>query len=307
MKKENLWITGGRGMVGRNLKDHKKSREYKIISPSRKELDLTKENEVIAFLGDNQIDTVIHCAGRVGGIQANINNPVEFLLDNTKISFNVISASAQQRIKNFINVGSSCMYPITAENPLKEEYLGTGKFEPTNEGYAIAKFSSQRLCSYLDKAHSAFNYKTIVPCNIYGKYDNFDPVSAHLLPSIIRKVHESKSKVDKVIEIWGDGSVRREFMFAEDLSDAIWFCLENIERLPNTSNVGLGYDFSIAEYYSIVADVLDVECTYKYNLSKPVGMQRKLVDNTVLKKLGWSSSTNIKEGIKKTYSYYLSH
>ncbi len=291
-------------MVGKNIIEFEKAKRYILFTPSRKELNLLDRISVDSYIKQNQPDIVIHCAGIVGGIQANMAEPVKFLVDNTQMGLNIIMAAKDAGIKKFINMSSSCMYPREAINPLGEELILTGELEPTNEGYALAKISSTRLCEYINKEDSSCLYKTVIPCNLYGRYDKFDPKHSHMLPAVVKKVHEAKeAHLDS--DIWGSGEARREFMYAEDLADFIYYALENFEEMPQNINVGLGYDYTINEYYKAIAKVIGFKGKFIHDRSKPIGMKQKLIDNTRLKEFGWSYKTSLEEGIKKIYEYYL--
>lgn len=301
-----ILITGGSGMVGRNLLEFLSLKEkYQILAPSSKELNLCDYPKVLSYLLEEKPDLVIHCAGRVGGIQANIKNPVNFLVDNLEMGKNIVLASREAGVKKLLNLGSSCMYPREAQNPLKEELILMGELEPTNEGYALAKISIARLCEYINKEDNSFLYKTLIPCNLYGKYDKFDPQNSHMIPAVVRKIHEAKKSGEARVEIWGDGTARREFMIADDLCDFIAFAIEHFENVPNYINVGLGFDYSINDYYQAVAKVLGFEGEFFHNLDRPVGMKQKVVDVQKLEKLGWKSKTSLEDGISKTYKFFL--
>lgn len=301
----SILLTGGTGMVGRNIKEHNHAKDYKILAPGRKELDLTNKNQIRKFLTENQPESIIHAAGLVGGIQANVANPSRFLVENLEIGCNLISEAAKLGIKNIINLGSSCMYPKNAINPLKEEYLLQGLLEPTNEGYAIAKIASQRLCDYLRSEDNRRKYVTIMPCNLYGRYDNYKVERSHLIASIIVKMHTAKINNLNSVEIWGDGTVKREFMYVEDIAEAVWFLLPIINKLPNIVNVGTGQDYSILEYYTKISEIVEFNGTFTFNLSKPTGMKQKLLDVKRIHDLGWKPNFNLYSGLKKTYSHYL--
>lgn len=301
-----ILLTGGSGMVGRNVQDYaKKFPQHQLLAPSSSELNLLDKNAVDGYLLDCQPDVVIHSAGIVGGIQANIENPVKFLHENTLMGQNIVLGAYQSGIKKLINLGSSCMYPRNAQNPLTEDSILTGELEPTNEGYALAKIVTAKLCEYISKTNTDYAYKTLIPCNLYGKYDKFDPIKSHMIPSALLKVHNSKVNGMDDVEIWGDGTVRREFMYAEDLADAIFFALENLSRLPNMTNVGLGQDYSINEYYEEIAKVVGYQGKFVHDLSKPVGMKQKLVKTDKLQQLGWTSQFSLEQGLKETYQYFL--
>lgn len=300
-----IWLTGGRGMVGRNFLESPRATHHEILAPSREELDLLDFEAVWSWVGDVRPDIVIHAAGKVGGIQANIREPVQFLLENFDLGRNVVVASSRHGVPRLINLGSSCMYPRNAPNPLRENMVLNGELEPTNEGYALAKIAIAKLCEYVSREHSALQYKTLVPCNIYGRHDKFDPSRSHLIPAVIHKIHEAKSTNEPAVDIWGSGEARREFMYACDLVDALFEAVERFDALPATMNIGLGQDYSINDYYETVAQVLGYEGAFVHDLAKPVGMTRKLVDVSLQTQWGWSPRWTLKEGIRETYAFYL--
>lgn len=301
-----ILLTGATGMVGRNILAHKKAELYQVFTPSSTELDLLDSQAAATYIKKIKPDVVIHAAGVVGGIQANLSRPVKFLVDNMNIGLNIITAARDNGVTQFLNLSSSCMYPRNGMNPLSEEQILAGELEPTNEGYALAKITSTRLCEYIRKEDESFQYKTIIPCNLYGKYDKFDPQNSHMIPAVIRKLHEAKVLNIPKIDIWGDGEARREFMYTQDLVDFIFYALERISEMPQNINVGLGFDYSINEYYSQIAKVVGFEGEFFHDLSKPVGMRQKLVDVSKLEKFGWSNKTSLNEGLKNTYDYFLS-
>jgi GDP-L-fucose synthase len=293
-------------MVGKNLLENPEISRHEILQPSRAELDLSSRERVEAYLDKHRPDFVVHAAGRVGGIQANIKNPVAFLVENVDINRNVMGACYKLGIKKMINLGTSCMYPRNAENPLKESMILQGELEPTNEGYALAKIMAQRLCQYIMKEDSSFQFKTMIPCNLYGRFDHFDPQNSHLIPAVVRKVDEAKKSGASSVEIWGDGEARREFMYTGDLAECVAAGIKNFEALPTLMNVGLGVDYSVNEYYNAVAEVIGYNGSFAHDLTKPVGMKRKLVSTEVARQWGWQSKTTLRQGIEKTYAYYLS-
>lgn len=296
-------ITGSTGMVGRNAAEMLIEKEFKILTPTRSELDLMNSEEVMRYFKSNQIDIVLHAAGLVGGIQANIEKPYSFLSVNSQIALNVINASIETGIERLINLGSSCMYPKDCQDELTEDLILTGSLEPTNEGYAIAKIMASKLCDYA-QSEFGLSYKTLIPCNLYGKHDNFHPVRSHMIPAVIRKVHDA-AKTNNSVEIWGTGEARREFMFVDDLIDFITWSLDNYDQLPNLINIGLGHDYSIKEYYQAIAEVIGFTGDFTYDLSKPEGMKRKLCSIQKQSQLGWNPKHSLKEGLEKTYQFYL--
>ncbi|WP_299877015.1 GDP-L-fucose synthase [uncultured Sulfitobacter sp.] len=302
-----LFLTGGGGMVGRNIRAHDAAGAWDILAPRSAELDLTDAAAVDAYLISNKPEVVVHAAGRVGGIQANMANPVAFLEENIAIGRNVIMGAHKAGVPTLINLASTCMYPREGENPLREETILTGPLEPTNEGYAIAKIMAMKLCDYIRSEDPDAQYKTLIPCNLYGPYDKFDPKNSHLLPAIIRKVDEAMKSGSDTVEIWGDGTARREFMYAPDLADAVWKAVSNTKDVPGAMNVGLGHDHSINDYYATVAEVIGWEGTFTHDLTRPVGMKQKLCSTERQTAWGWQAPTSLRDGIAQTYQFYLEH
>ena len=303
--KQVIYLSGSNGMVGKNILEHYASKNFTILKPKRSELDLLKYNELDTFLAKNKPDLIIHAAGIVGGIEANIKQPVKFFIENIQMGMNILNASKKNKVKRFINLSSSCMYPRNSEKALTEDQLLTGELEPTNEGYALAKCAITKLCEYINKEDNSLSYKSVIPCNLYGRYDNFDVNTSHMVPGVIRKIYEAKKNNLDSIDIWGDGSARREFMFTADLADFIYFSINNFEKMPQNINVGIGIDYSINEYYKVIADVIGYKGKFNNGFSKPVGMKKKLIDINKLNKFGWSHKTSLESGIKQTYQYFL--
>jgi nucleoside-diphosphate-sugar epimerase len=297
-------VTGSNGMVGRNVLEHKDISKFDILNPNSKELNLLNYSETEKYIKNYSPDFIVHAAGKVGGIQANMAHPVSFLIDNLDMGRNIIMAAKSNNVKNLINLSSSCMYPRDAKNPLSEKLILKGELEPTNEGYAIAKIMSTRLCEYINKEDNSFNYKTIIPCNLYGRFDKFEPAHSHMIPAVIKKIDDAKMKGFNEIDIWGDGTARREFMYAGDLADFIIYAISNFNRMPQNINVGLGHDYTINEYYQIISEVIGYQGEFKHDLTKPIGMKQKLIDDTKLRNFGWKYKTSLIEGIEKTFEYY---
>jgi GDP-L-fucose synthase len=300
---KSILITGSTGMVGRNATESLNEAGYNVLAPTRMELDLIQPDQVKKYFESHKIDVVLHAAGLVGGIQANIERPYSFLYKNAQIAVNVINSAIDQRVKHFINLGSSCMYPKNSKGELTEDMILTGPLEPTNEGYAIAKIVAHKLCNFA-KSEFGLNYKTLIPCNLYGKYDNFHPVKSHLLPAAIRKIHNA-TKSNSPVEIWGSGKARREFMFIDDLIDFILWSIDHYDDLPDLINVGVGKDYSINEYYQIIGDIIGYDGEYINDLTKPEGMSRKLCSVQKQIELGWKPRYSLKQGLEKTYQFYL--
>ena len=301
---EKIFLTGATGMVGSNIREHSESHKYTIFAPSSKEVDLTNYEQVNSYIAEVQPDIIIHSAGLVGGIQANIKNPVGFLVKNLQMGLNVILAAQQNNVKKLLNLASSCMYPRDMEIGLTEDMILKGELEPTNEGYALAKVVATRLCEYMNREDEKWQYKSAIPCNLYGKYDKFDPKHSHMVPAVIRKIYEAKENNINEVEIWGDGLSRREFMYAGDLADFVYYALDHFDKMPQNLNVGLGRDHTINEYYQVIAKVIGYEGTFTHDLSKPMGMKKKMIDNTQLTAFGWQPKTSLEEGIKQTLEYF---
>ena len=304
-------------MVGKNILEHPGTESFTLLSPSSKEFNLLDYSSVQLYLQKHTPDLVIHAAGKVGGIQANIKEPVRFLLDNLDMGRNIVWAARRCGIKKLINLGSSCMYPRNGSNPLREEMVLQGELEPTNEGYALAKITTAKLCEYISREEPAYQYKTLIPCNIYGRWDKFDPAHSHMIPAVIKKLHDAKLQMEQVkantssqpkpqpVAIWGDGTARREFMYAGDLADCLVYAIRHFDSMPSLMNVGLGSDFTINEYYRAVADVVGYSGGFTHDMSQPVGMKQKLVSIERQTAWGWHAKTNLQDGIKATYQFYL--
>jgi GDP-L-fucose synthase len=301
-----ILLTGGGGMVGRNIIDLCRERGVDVVAPRRAELDLMDYASTRRFLQKVQPDIVVHAAGRVGGIQANIREPVRFLTENWDIGRNIVLAAREAGVRRLLNLGSSCMFPRNSPEPLKEEDALSGTLEPTNEGYALAKCAIARLCSYVHREDPSLLYKTMIPCNLYGRHDKFDPAVSHLVPAVIHKLHVAKCEGHSEVEIWGDGTARREFMYSGDLADAILFAVDHFAEMPNVLNVGLGVDYSVNEYYAVAAEVVGYAGGFVHDTTKPVGMMRKLLDVSRQKAFGWQARTSLREGLRATYEFYLS-
>lgn len=304
MSKTRILLTGGSGLVGRNLLGSAGADEYEISAPSSKDVNLLDYGVTLDHMRQFKPDMVIHTAGLVGGIQANLENPFSFLVENLDLGRNVVMAAREAGIPRLMNLGSSCMYPRDVDTPLSEDMILTGELEPTNEGYALAKITVARMCRYLSTQDDRFDYKTLIPCNLFGPFDNFDPLRSHLVPAIIAKVHQAKTENLPSVEIWGDGSARREFMFVGELVDFIWHAMSQFETLPDLINVGKGQDYSILEYYETVAKVLGWQGEFTFDLERPVGMMRKLISTEQLSNTGWRTTASLEDGIRETYRYF---
>lgn len=303
-KNSKIFIAGKRGMVGSAIYRKLIENNYlNIIGPTSKELNLLDIIEVDKFFEKEKPEIVILSAAKVGGIQANIAEPATFLYENLQIQNNVIHTAYKNGVKKLLFLSSSCVYPRLCNQPMKEEYLLSGKLEPTNEGYAVAKIAGMKMCEYYSSQYNV-DYKSIMPCNVYGIGDNFSPEKSHVVGGLIRKFHIAKISNSPFVEVWGTGNARREFIFSEDLGDAALFVLENLE-LKDFINVGSGYDVSIKELAEIIKDVVGFKGEIMFNSKYPDGMPQKLLDVSKLDGLGWRSSTRLKEGLKQTYIHFL--
>ena len=292
-------------MVGRNFREHANCKNFSIHCPGSEELDLRQKADVFQFVGDLQPDLIIHAAGKVGGISSNVADPFGYLLENLEIGANVISAAVALRIPKVINLASSCIYPKDVDGHLTEEMLLSGPLEPTNEGYALAKIAALRLCQFASSRDKGLLYKTLIPCNLYGRHDKFTANAAHLLPAIIAKVHDAKTNGAGTVEIWGDGTARREFMYAGDLADALGRAIDHFDTLPAMMNIGIGSDRSVLDYYAAVARVVGWQGEFTFDLSRPTGMRRKVVDVSRQTSWGWAPQMTLDAGIRATYEFFL--
>jgi len=300
-----ILITGTTGMVGRNILDAFQSTPHEVLSPDRKALNLFDQQSVLKFLDKNKPDVIIHCAGKVGGIKANMDDLLGYYVENLDMGKNLVLSAYQVGIPRLINFGSSCMYPRVTPNPIKEAQLLTGEFEPTNEGYALAKISVQRLCQYISEKNQHLNYKTLIPCNLYGPYDKFDLMLAHMLPAAIHKIHMAKKNNEKSVTIWGDGKARREFLYSGDVADFITKKIACFDLWPAVMNLSAIVDHTITEYYQKTKEAIGYKGDFEFDLTKPVGMMKKLIDSSEQQRLGWTPPTSLEKGIEKTYEYFL--
>lgn len=302
-----VFLTGGAGMLGRCLQDafRELRPDVKVLAPSRTELDLLDRAAVVGYLERRKPDLVIHAAAKVGGIQANIDDPAGFLTENSQLNLNVIQGAASSGVRDLIYIGSSCMYPRDYDVPLKEAHLLEAPLEPTNEGYAIAKILGAKLCEYNNRSLRT-NFKTLIPSNLYGRYDHFDPIKSHLVPALLLKLHNAKQKGEREVTVWGDGSARREFLYADDLARYIvQLDTLSLQALPDYLNLGYGSDFTVREYYEFGCEVVGYGGKLVFDTSKPAGMKRKLLDSTRAAALGWKASTTPQAGMAREYEFFV--
>ncbi len=303
-KDSKIYIAGHKGMVGSACWRALESTGYKnLIGKTSKELDLRDQREVKNFLAQEKPYAIIDAAAKVGGILANDSYPYEFLMDNMLIQNNLIRSAHELDIQKFIFLGSSCIYPKLAPQPLKEEYLLTGPLEPTNEWYAIAKISGVKLIEALRKQYGR-DYVSLMPTNLYGPGDNFDLNRSHVLPAMIRKFHEAKENGNSEVELWGSGNPMREFLHVDDLARAIKITFES-ELDESLYNVGSGKDITIKDLGDIVKTVVGFKGTINWDKSKPDGTPRKLMNITKILDTGWKPEIHLKEGISSTYKWFL--
>ena len=304
MKSSKIYIAGHRGMVGSACwRLLEKLGFSNLIGRTSKELDLRNQSHVYNFLKDSKPDVIIDAAAKVGGIVANNEYPYQFLMENMYIQNNLISSAHELNIAKFIFLGSSCIYPKSAPQPLKEEYLLSGSLEPTNEWYAIAKISGLKLCEAIRRQFGK-DFVSLMPTNLYGSNDNFDLQTSHVLPAMIRKFHEAKENNHSDVTLWGTGRPMREFLHVDDLANAVVFALENV--LPDyLYNVGAGTDITIKELANTIQSQVGHKGNINWDSSKPDGITRKLMDSSKMMQLGWRPTYNLQKGITNTYSWFL--
>lgn len=299
-------ITGAAGMLGRALSEAWRDVRSgdTLIESTRADMDLRDSSAVAAAVKVIAPDVVIHAAARVGGIAANIAAPAEFLSDNLRIDTSVIGAALHADVEKFVYLGSSCMYPRDYRQPLVETDILQAPLEPTNEGYALAKIAGAKLCAYASLEHGV-NYRVIIPSNLYGPHDHFGSAASHLVAAALHKAHLAKQSCADAIDVWGDGTARREFTYVGDLAGWIVENIGQVADWPETMNVGLGKDYSVREFYEAALRAVDYQAELKFDPSKPAGMKRKLMDSSLARQHGWNPRTDIEQGMVRTYSAYL--
>lgn len=303
-KDAKIYVAGHRGMVGSAIVRKLEAAGYhNLVLRSSKELDLRRQAETEAFFAAEKPEYVFLAAAKVGGILGNAGQPADFLYDNMILEMNAIRAAWQSGVKKLMFLGSSCIYPRMAPQPMPENCLLTGALEQTNEGYALAKISGLKYCEYLDRQYGA-DYISVMPTNLYGKNDNYHPRHSHVLPAFIRRFHEAKENGDKKVVCWGTGSPMREFLYVDDLADACVF-LMNTYSGTETVNVGTGKELSIRALAELVAKVVGYEGEIEWDATKPDGTPRKLLDVSKLERLGWRYKTELEDGIRMTYADFL--
>lgn len=297
-----VWVAGHRGMVGSAIVRRLALEGCEIITVERDKVDLRRQTEVEAWMDKYRPDVVVLAAGKVGGIAANNTYPADFIYDNLAIETNIIHSSWLIGVSKLLFLGSSCIYPKFASQPIHENALLTGPLEPTNEWYAIAKIAGIKLCQAYRRQHGC-DFISAMPTNLYGPGDNFDPMASHVAPSMIAKIHRAKLTNAETVEIWGTGTPKREFLYVEDLADAVIFLLKNYSD-DSAINVGTGTDVMIRELAEMIADVIDWKGCFQFNNSKPDGTPRKVLDVGALTTIGWTARTVLRDGLDETYRWY---
>ena len=314
LKNKKIFIAGHNGMVGSSILRFSRNLGLnKIIIQSRKKLDLTNWDKVNKFLKKIKPDIVINCAGKVGGILANFTYPKEFLFENIYIQLNLLDACFKNKVKIFVNLGSSCIYPKKSKQPIKEDYLLSGKLESTNEAYAIAKIVGLKSCEFYNKQFKT-NYFTLMPCNLYGPNDNFDISSSHFIPGLIKKFYMANRKNMKNVEVWGTGKAKREIMYVDDLASAIFFMLNKVDEKDKKTldvlkknshiNIGVNKEYTIKQFANMIGKLFDKKINLKFNKSYPDGTPQKLLDSSTIYSMGWRPIISIEKGLRKTLEWY---
>ncbi len=303
-KNDKIFVAGHKGLVGSAIVRKLEAENFSnLILRTRHELDLTDSEAVETFISKEKPEYVILAAARVGGIKANMTYPAEFLYENLQIQNNVIWSAMKHKTKKLLFLGSSCIYPLNSPQPMKEEYFFEGKPEPTNEAYAIAKIAGMKLCEYIYSEHG-LTFISCMPTNIYGEGDNFDLEKSHVIPALMRRMHEAKVRSTPEVVIWGSGNSRREFLHRNDLADAVFWLMQNYED-KDFLNIGTGTDISIKDLARIIQEVVGYKGKLVFDTSKPDGMPKKLLDVSKLHATGWHHSIAFEDGLKQTYSWFL--
>ncbi|MDB4096900.1 GDP-L-fucose synthase [Methylophilaceae bacterium] len=312
-KNAKIYIAGHRGLVGSAIARQLEEKDFdNLLMRTHNELDLTNQAQVKIFFEKEKPDYVILAAGKVGGIHANNTYPADFIYQNMMIEANVINAAYENKVRRLLFLGSTCIYPKAVKQPMRESALLTDVLEPTNEPYALAKIAGIKLCESYNRQYGT-DFRSVMPTNLYGINDNFHLENSHVIPALMRRFHEAKEDGDAEVEVWGSGNAMREFLYVDDMAEASLFVLEldresyiaNTKPLLSHINVGTGKDISIREMAETMREVVGFEGELTFNSNKPDGSPRKLIDVTRLSKMGWTYRTNLKEGLEKTYKWYL--
>jgi GDP-L-fucose synthase len=305
-KNSKIYIAGHTGLVGSAiLRKFQQEGFTNLIVKTKSELDLLNQKDVNDFFAIEKPAYVIISAAKVGGIKANMDYPADFLYENLQIQNNIIWSALKNNIEKLLFLGSSCIYPRNCAQPMKEEYFMDGKVEPTNEGYALAKISGIKLCEKIFEQYGK-TFISCMPTNIYGENDNFNLESSHVIPALIRRMHEAKINKAKEATIWGSGSSRREFLYVDDLADAIFWLLGNYNQ-KQFLNIGTGEDISIKELAFLIKDIVKYEGNLVFDITKPDGMPKKLLDVNKINEAGWKHTTELKDGLQKSYNFFINN
>lgn len=310
---DNIFVAGHNGMVGASIvRELNRKGYYNIITADRNKLDLTNQAEVEKYFLTNKIDNVVVAAAKVGGIYANNEYPAEFIYENIMIECNLVNSALHAGVQRLLYLGSSCIYPKFAKQPIKEQELLTGKLEATNEPYAIAKIAGIKLCESYNRQYGT-NYRSLMPTNLYGRGDNFHPVNSHVIPGLIQRFHKAKLNNDNSVTTWGTGNAMREFLHIDDMASACVYVMElsdeiyskNMDPMCSHINVGTGIDTTINDLAKTLKDIVGFSGTICFDTTKPDGPPRKVLDIIKLKSLGWTSQISLRKGLNKTYKWYL--
>ncbi|MDX1584792.1 MAG: GDP-L-fucose synthase [Thermoanaerobaculia bacterium] len=305
-REAKIWISGHTGLVGSAIVRQLREEGFEnLLLRTHAELDLTRQEPVENFFRNERPDYVIHAAGRVGGIHANATQQAQFLYENLLMAAHVIHAAAELDVRKLLFLGSSCIYPRDAEQPMREDALLTGPLEPTNEGYALAKIAGLKLCEHYQRQFGK-RFVSVMPTNLYGPGDNFHPLDSHVIPGMMRRFHEAKESGAGEVIVWGSGTPRREFLYVDDLARAIILLMETYED-AETINVGTGSDVTIRELAETMKDVVGFEGELRFDRSRPDGPPRKLLDTTRINALGWHPKVELREGLEQTYAWAVEH
>lgn len=302
---KRIWVAGHRGLVGSALVRRLQSEDCEILTASRQQTDLRNPDQVSQWMRDNKPEAVIVAAARVGGIHANDTRPAEFLYDNLMIEANIVEAARQARVEKLVFLGSSCIYPRMAPQPIPESALLTGPLEPTNEWYAIAKIAGIKLCQAYRKQYGC-DYVSAMPTNLYGPGDNFDVMQGHVIPALMSKIHHAKERNAESVEIWGTGKALREFLYVDDAADGIVHIMKNYSDHEHV-NLGTTEEITIGDLAKLMVKVIGFRGKLAFDTSKPDGTPRKVMDASRLQGLGWKASTSLEQGLEQTYRWYVNH
>ncbi|MDP0927750.1 NAD-dependent epimerase/dehydratase family protein [Paracoccus onubensis] len=299
-------LTGGTGMLGRAMRriQPQHAPAIRLYTPTRDELPLTDRSAVVSWLNMNPVDAVIHAAARVGGIQANMNDPVGYLSENLRINDAVIMGAYEAGVERLIFLGSSCMYPKDYRQPLVEQDILAAPLEPTNEGYALSKIAAARLCDYVSRQYPTRAFRTLVPCNLFGIEDHFCSIASHLIAAIVTKVIDARDDGHSEVEIWGSGNARREFLFVDDFARFIMDILPRLETLPDLLNIGMDRDHSVTEYYRMIAQIAGWQGRFTHDLTRPEGMMAKLMSSSRAREYGWAPPKDLASALRLTIAAY---